>query len=393
MANRRPAKKKPAPATRRRKPARRSSGRAGPARPWATYLAAGAAVVFVAGLAVGGIVDWAPAPAERAAVGAPPAATPVEPPLPPRRATQASTATEAASPPAAEPTPPAGEFVTAMAAMLPPEAPKVRPSALPAALPTEPGDDAPDGPGEPAWKRHAVPADPSPGRPVIAIVIDDLGVNRKGAKDMIALPGPLTLAFMTYADDLDEQTAAARAAGHELMVHFPMEPSVAAADPGPNALLVSLEPAEIARRLDWGLARFDGYVGINNHMGSAFTEDAEAMEIVLEELDRRGLMFLDSRTTPRTAAPGIARALDLPFVQRDVFLDNEQSEAAIAAQLSILERKARDKGWAVGIGHPHPSTVAALKSWLPGLEERGFTLVPISAVVKARREPIAVSGH
>src|SRR3546814_6925467 len=81
------------------------------------------------------------------------------------------------------------------------------------------------------------------------------------------------------------------------MVHFPMEPSVASADPGPNALLRSLDPAEIERRLQWGLVRFDGYVGVNNHMGSAFTEDAKGMGIVLRELEHRGLMFLDSRTT------------------------------------------------------------------------------------------------
>src|SRR3546814_100979 len=179
------------------------------------------------------------------------------------------------------------------------------------------------------------------------------------------------------------------------MVHFPMEPSVASADPGPNALLRSLDPAEIERRLQWGLVRFDGYVGVNNHMGSAFTEDAKGMGIVLRELEHRGLMFLDSRTTPRTAAPGIARSLGMPFVQRDVFLDNEQSVPAIAAQLAELEAKARVNGAAIGIGHSHPTTVAALRAWLPGLAARGFTLVPVSAIARPAlgKPALTLSGH
>jgi hypothetical protein len=295
-------------------------------------------------------------------------------------------------------------LITAMTAGAPralapkPPQPAVRePSeVVPAALPAPAAAQAePQDSRQPAWQRYAVPSDPPAGRPMIAVVIDDLGINRKQTREMTELPGPLTLAFMTYADDLAAQTAAARQAGHELMIHFPMEPSGASADPGPNALLRSLDPAEVQRRLDWGLGRFEGYIGINNHMGSAFTEDPAGMEIVLRELKRRGLVFLDSRTTAKTTAPGIARSLGVPIVQRDVFLDNVQSEAAIAAQLAEVERKARTRGAAIAIGHPYAATVAALRDWLPGLEERGFSLVPLSAIVRRDEErPALVStGH
>src|SRR3546814_6705104 len=116
-----------------------------------------------------------------------------------------------------------------------------------------------------------------------------MGLNRSQSRRAIALPGPLTLSFLTYADDLPQQTAAARAAGHELMLHVPMEPMDSAVPPGPEALLVSADDAELRRRLNWGLGRFEGFVGINNHMGSRFTRNEPGMSVVLAELHRRGL--------------------------------------------------------------------------------------------------------
>jgi polysaccharide deacetylase 2 family uncharacterized protein YibQ len=165
------------------------------------------------------------------------------------------------------------------------------------------------------------------------------------------------------------------------MVHVPMEPDHPEASVPAGVLSVDLSPAEAAKRLDWALGRFDGFVGINNHMGSRFTADTGHMRPVLAELKRRGLLFVDSRTSSKTVAPGIARDLGLPFVGRDVFLDHEDDAAAIRARLREVEALARRQGYAVAIGHPRERTLAALKEWLPAASARGLMLVPVSAIV------------
>ena len=241
-------------------------------------------------------------------------------------------------------------------------------------------------PLRPAWLRNAVPS-PDPGqKPMIAVVVDDMGIDQKRSRRAIALPAPLTLAFIPYGYHLPELTEMAHAAGHELLVHLPMEPLDADADPGPNALLTSLSHDEIMRRLRWGLTRFDGYVGLNNHMGSKFSAWPEGMMSVLAELKARGLLFLDSRTSPNSIGDDLARRMGVPHVGRDVFLDNIATEAAVRKQLAELEELARRRGHAVGIGHPHDATIAALAKWLPDAAARGFLLVPVSAIVR-RTQP------
>jgi uncharacterized protein len=234
----------------------------------------------------------------------------------------------------------------------------------------------------PTWLQNAVA--PAIGdRPAIAIVIDDLGVTHRGTEAVTRLMAPLTLSFLPYAKALPEQTRAARAAGHELLLHVPMEP-VGAAWPGPNALLSSLEPTELVARLRSQLQSFPGFVGINNHMGSRLTADPERMDLLMTELRQRDLLFLDSRTTPQTVAGREARRLQVPYAERDVFLDNELEVDAVLRQLARAEGIARSKGYAVAIGHPHDVTIDALRRWLPTLEARGFALAPISAIVARR---------
>ena len=219
------------------------------------------------------------------------------------------------------------------------------------------------------------------GRPVIALVIDDLGMDRKRTARVIGLKGPLTLSFLAYADGLEGQTAAARNAGHELMLHIPMEPGSKNVDPGPNVLLGGMKPAELKRRLRWNLDRFDSYVGVNNHMGSKFTADAAAMAVVMEEIKSRRLMFLDSRTTGNTVGGVVARRMGVPFLERNLFLDHDNDVAAINARLADLEKLARRKGKAIAIGHPREATIRALVAWLDGVEAKGFQLVPLTALL------------
>jgi hypothetical protein len=153
-------------------------------------------------------------------------------------------------------------------------------------------------------------------------------------------------------------------------------------DPGPNALLVDLAIDELQRRIDWNLSQFDGYVGINNHMGSRFTANAGALAEVMVELRRRGLLFLDSRTGGNSLAVTAAHEHGVPVVARDVFIDHVQTPEAVRAALEEIERVARRNGHAIAIGHPRDITIEALAEWLPQLETRGLRLVPVSALVR-----------
>jgi hypothetical protein len=234
--------------------------------------------------------------------------------------------------------------------------------------------------GTPTWLRNAVAAPVNDGRPLIAMVIDDLGLRRANTAALIEMPGPLTLAFLPYASALEQQTEAARAAGHELLVHVPME-AAGHEWPGPNALLSTLSPPELLSRLRSQLRSFRGFVGVNNHMGSLLTADRAEMALVMAELRERDLLFLDSRTTAKSVAAHEAQRLGVPHAARDVFLDNELGLDYVRHQLAQTEQIARRRGSAVAIGHPHDVTIEALRGWLPTLEERGFALVPISAVV------------
>ncbi|WP_165793880.1 divergent polysaccharide deacetylase family protein [Hyphococcus luteus] len=217
-------------------------------------------------------------------------------------------------------------------------------------------------------------------RPKIVIIIDDMGINRQASEKALELPGPLTFSFLPYGRDVAEIASAAHDAGGELMLHLPMEPE-GVEDPGPHALTSFMTGAEFMRALDWNLGRFDGYVGVNNHMGSKLTADIAAMKTLLGYLDHKGVFFLDSVTTPDTAARRAARELGLDVYARDVFLDAEAgSEEAVRSQLALAERIARKTGYAVAIGHPRKETLAVLGPWLTSAPARGFDLVYASAL-------------
>ena len=241
-----------------------------------------------------------------------------------------------------------------------------------------------------------VPADPIPPmrgqRPRIAIVIDDVGPDYRGSRAAVGLPAPVTLAFLPYAEKLQTLVAQAKANGHELLVHMPMEPDdLAHNNPGPDALLTTLDAAELKRRLTKSLNSFSGYVGVNNHMGSRFTKDRAAMELVMAELARRHLFFLDSRTTPQSVGLSLAEQYGLRYVGRDVFLDNEIDVAKILAQLHQTEQVARRHGSAVAIGHPHAATIEALKQWIPQAKQAGFEFVVVSRLTRQLTQPQLVS--
>ncbi len=227
------------------------------------------------------------------------------------------------------------------------------------------------------------PIVPREGEPAkIVIIIDDMGMDRKRTRQVMELPGPLTLAFLPYAPQLSTTTGAAQEHGHQLMIHVPMQPVDSRLDMGPLALRESMGREDFDLALEHIFNSFSGYVGINNHMGSKLTQNRQAMDWVMEALKKRGLFFVDSKTIASSVAADEAAAYGLPHGARDVFLDNQDTPEFVMKALHDLERVAQKKGYAVAIGHPKTATINALREWLPTLEKKGFVLVPAGDVVR-----------
>lgn len=151
-----------------------------------------------------------------------------------------------------------------------------------------------------------------------------------------------------------------------------MEPVNKGANPRRVALMTGSGAAEIIRQLDWYLGRFEGYVGISNQMESRFTAEQSSMALVLRRLKARGLLFFDSRTSQKSVDARLARGLPLPFAQHTVFVDNQGTQAAVAARLAELERTARARGFAVGIGLPARRHLRYLGAMAGRLRGPGF---------------------
>lgn len=205
--------------------------------------------------------------------------------------------------------------------------------------------------------------------PQIAIIIDDIGLNRRAFDQLMLMEGPLTFSILPYAPEAQTYADLARRAGHDVMLHLPMAPAgLDRADAaGPDTLRIADTPRELRRKLAINLAAFEGYGGVNNHMGSGLTTNAPHMTSVLRELNRREVFFIDSVTTGETLVAEAARVTDTAYYRRDVFLDSDYEEVTketVLVQLDELARIARAKGHAIGIGHPYGSTIEALTQWL-----------------------------
>jgi polysaccharide deacetylase 2 family uncharacterized protein YibQ len=223
-------------------------------------------------------------------------------------------------------------------------------------------------------------------RPVIALVIDDAGVNPALTRRAIDVGIPLTVSFLPYAPQTTALAEVARASGHDIFLHMPMEP-YGLEDPGPGALNRHLPPTELASRVEIALASVPGAIGLNNHMGSAFTSDARAMRAALEPLRGQGLIFLDSLTSGRSRAAATAEAIGLTTLRRSVFIDHEAGQ--VEDMLDQLVALARREGHAIAIGHPRDDTLASLEAWLARGGHSDVRFVTITDyLAHTRAEPV-----
>jgi polysaccharide deacetylase 2 family uncharacterized protein YibQ len=221
-----------------------------------------------------------------------------------------------------------------------------------------------------------------PNAPRIAIVVGGLGISASATQEAFAkLPGPVTFAFAPYGFEVDKAATRARAQNHEVLLQVPMEPfDYPDNDPGPQTLLMSLSAEQNLHRLYWVMSRFQGYVGIANHMGARFTSSEPALSPVLREMGRRGLIYFDDASSPRSLAGQIAGANNLPFAKAEVVLDSVPTPVNIDRALTRLEAMARERGTAVAVASALPASIERIAQWAKTVENRGYVLVPISAV-------------
>lgn len=231
---------------------------------------------------------------------------------------------------------------------------------------------------------HFLPPAPDfPDGPLLTVIMDDLGRSTATAEALLALPEAVTFAILPDEPKAVRVAEMAHAAGHEVMLHVPMEPhGYPAANPGDEALFVKYSDSEIRTRFDTLLARIPYVAGANNHMGSRFTEDARALAPVMQTLREKGLFFIDSITTGKSMVTEAAHRAGVATLNRDVFLDNVAEVEAIRREIRRLVNKARTLGMAIGICHPYPETLEALRRELPEMRGRGITVVPVSVLLQ-----------
>jgi len=224
----------------------------------------------------------------------------------------------------------------------------------------------------------------APGAPParISLIIDDLGNSLTQGRRVIALPAPITLAILPHTAHGTTLAAEAKRAHKEVLLHLPMQ-SVNDVAAGPGVIEVDMPAREIGATLDYDLRTVPHAIGINNHMGSRVVQHDRTMRALLGAVRARGnLFFVDSRTSAHSVAARIAHELGVPILARDIFLDHGLDDRAIGARLDELVAVARRRGYAIGIGHPHAKTLAALDAWLATAASANIRIVPLSELLR-----------
>ncbi|MFV3073102.1 divergent polysaccharide deacetylase family protein [Niveispirillum fermenti] len=248
---------------------------------------------------------------------------------------------------------------------------------------------APD--GTTAWQYYARPFPQEDQRPRIAIILTGLGLSHAATQAAIdRLPSAVTFAFPPSGQDLQARVDDVRAKGHEVLLAVPLQPAgYPANDPGPNTLLTNLSDEENTRRLEASMAAFTGYVGVTSRTdsGTAFLTQRDNVRGLLQQVHRRGLLYVDLWQVAGSKGSAVAKELSLPRVISDLQIDRVPSVIGIDAQLAQLEQLAKANGVAVGFAEAtYPVSVERLSDWAVGLRDRGIVLAPVSAVVNRQAD-------
>lgn len=225
----------------------------------------------------------------------------------------------------------------------------------------------------------------------LAIIIDDVGYNLALGKRTADLNGDFTLSVLPFTPHGVELAQRAHQRGKEIMLHAPMS-NRHNYPLGRGGLVSGMQRADFLKVLRQNLADIPHIQGVNNHMGSQLTEQAEPMRWLMEELKMRGLYFVDSRTSAQTQALMMAEEIQLPSRKRDVFLDDKRTRSNIQYQLLRALKMAQQRGSAIAIGHPYPETLAELEHLQPLLNQYQVRLVKTSQLMSPGRKKQQLNG-
>ncbi len=261
-------------------------------------------------------------------------------------------------------------------------------------------EDSPDGKlpiagkdGRQAWQVYARPFDAKDKRPRVALLVTGLGLDQELTQAaMDRLPGAVTLGFDPYASGLKDAVAHARSLGHEALIGLPMEPpDYPRQDPGPLTLLVSLDATDNMARLDKLMGASTGYVGLVAIMGERFTAEQASLLPILQNLQQRGLMFVNNQPPDSSATARLASQLKLPWAAANRAIDAESDPAAIDQALAALEAAAVRNGVALGIAALSPALIDHATPWATALDGKGLALAPASAIANRQTIPPAAA--
>jgi polysaccharide deacetylase 2 family uncharacterized protein YibQ len=231
-------------------------------------------------------------------------------------------------------------------------------------------------PSEPGLPKTTLP-------PRIAIVIDDLGGENQISQELLQWSLPITFSILPFTAHAKSLALEAHQKGKEIILHLPMEPyGYPQTKPGKGVLLHDMNREKLRRQLLEDIEAVPYVQGVSNHMGSRLMEDPGKLKVILTELKKRDLFFLDSRTTAQTIGLQTARSLGVKSAERSVFLDHSQGEEAVKKSLERLAQVALSNGKAIGIGHPHASTIKSIKEMIPKIQEKGIEIVPLSDLLE-----------
>jgi uncharacterized protein len=232
--------------------------------------------------------------------------------------------------------------------------------------------------------------DASFSRPRIAILIDDIGYDMAPVKEIEEIRAPITFAILPHCPHSKQISRYLHDGQREFLLHLPMEPQAyPGVHPGAGTLLVSMTDDEIGRQFEENLKAVPDAAGVSNHMGSRFMAHEEKLSVVFRYLKKRGIFFVDSRTTPRSKGGELAGKMGVRFASRTIFLDNRPDYQTIFDRLTHLhiEKDFKSGRPLLIIGHPYPDTIRALRNAIPVMQAKGMDIVPVSAITWTGERP------